>query len=161
MAVTNIGSATPYRLQGAALSAAESAKTKPGIVSKMPEAELAALREADAQVLRQESLATQAESIYGQVLVNGQVFATIYESGGAEMQREISGLNNDGSGTSLAATRLQQIAQAVHGEIRRSDFLPTFGEQSSLATKADASSSAVRVEDVLQSMTWASMRSRF
>lgn len=156
-----IGSAASYRVQGEVLSVDDAAKARPGIVSKIPEPEFAAMREAAAEDQRQASLPRAPEKIYAQVLLRGQVFATVYESGSAEMQREISGLSNEGAGAALAATRLQQIAQAVHGEIRRSDFLPTFGEQSSSAVKLGASFPAARVEDLLQSMTWASMRSRF
>jgi hypothetical protein len=67
------------------------------------------------------------DKVYGQVVVNGKVFATVYDSGGATTERTIPGLSADGAGISLAKTRLNEIAKAVHGQIRYSNFLPHMG----------------------------------
>jgi hypothetical protein len=159
---TSIGAVNPYRLQGGTLlSAEESARNNPGMLRTLTEAEIAAMREAEAQMLRQQHMPVRQERIYGQVLVDGQVFATVFESGSAQTAREIGGLTNDGSGQSLASARLREIAKAVGGEIRRADFLPTASNGRPAAqVSSGAGLAGRRLDEMLQSMSWDSVRSR-
>lgn len=158
----SIGAVNPYRLQGGTLlSVEESARNNPGMLRKLTEAEIAAMREAEAQMSSLQQMPVRQEKIYGQVLVDGQVFATVFESGSAQTAREIAGLTNDGSGLSLASARLQEIAKAVGGEIRRADFLPTASNSQPAAQVSFGAGLAGRkLEEVLQSMSWDAVRPR-
>lgn len=138
---TTIDSVNPYSLAGGTLaSAIESSRSNPAMLRKLSGAEIAAMQEADELLARQQQTRPQTERIYGQVIVHGQVFATVFESGMAITEREITGLSNDGSGLSLANARLQEIAKAVGGEVRRNNFLAA--------------------EEVLRLMNWDSVRSQ-
>ncbi len=65
--------------------------------------------------------------IYGQITVNGKLVATVWDDGSAEMPGPIAGLTNDGSQQEIAKARAREIAQALGGEIRYSNFLPLTG----------------------------------
>ena len=155
----NINSANPYSIQGAVISIGELSKSRPGMVRKMTEDEINAFKVLEEQtrladLSAQQQLEHKSDNIYGQVLVNGKVFATVYESGGAEMLRDVPGLNNEGFGLGLAKTRLEKIAQAVKGEIKHSDFLPTFGGRYAQLPETNPSlvSAQRKVDQVLQAI---------
>lgn len=166
MNTSSINSANSFRVQGTVNSIDELSKNKPGMARKMTEIEVSALKEFDEQ-LRLNDLSAESQlksdNIYGQVLVNGKVFATVYESGIAEMLQDVSGLTSDGSGLSIAKARLQEIAQAVKGEIRNSDFLPGQGGRYAprIGLNSDLESAQRKANEVLQAMDWEVMRSRF
>lgn len=128
--VDNIGSARQFRVQGAVISVAELAKTRPGMVRQMTEAQVkeAKLYEEQSR-LREEAVNRYAmahpDKVYGQVVVNGQLFATVYDSGSAATRYTVP-MTENGSGEELARVRLADIARAVKGEIRYSNFMPDF-----------------------------------
>lgn len=65
--------------------------------------------------------------IYGQITVNGKLVATVWDDGAAEMPGPIAGLTHDGNQQEIAKARVMEIAQALGGEIRYSNFLPVPG----------------------------------
>ncbi len=77
---------------------------------------------------RNEALSRLAQAypaeIHGQVMVNGKLFATVWEDGAAEMSHDIGNISNDGEKQALANVRLRDIAKAVGGEIRYGNFQP-------------------------------------
>lgn len=155
----NINSANPYRIQGSVIPVEELSKSKPDMARKMTESEINAFKALEEQarladLSAQQQLERKPDNIYGQVLVNGKVFATVYESGGAEMLRDVPGLSNDGSGLNLAKSRLEKIAQAVKGEIKHSDFLPTFGGRYAQMPEVNPGfeSEQCKVDQVLQAI---------
>ncbi len=158
--ISATSSANQYRVQGTVVSVDELAKSKSGVARKMTETEVNAFKSLDDE-FRKSDLSVQSQldlnpdSIYGQVLVDGKVFATVYESGGAEMLGDIPGLSSEGSGVELAQSRLQEIAKKVHGEIKNSDFLPTSSGVYSQGTGTSDSIEAAqrKVDDVLQAMS--------
>lgn len=104
----NINSA--YRITSTAASIAELAKNRPGIVVKATDEQIAELKLHDEQVqAREEANRRYAEQhpvkVYGQVVVDGELFATVYESGGAMTSPPMK-MSNEGLGTNLAETRL-------------------------------------------------------
>lgn len=57
----------------------------------------------------------------GQVMVDGKLFATVFDSGAFTMEQSVAGLSE----ASLSpAARLAEIAKAVGGSIKRSDLIP-------------------------------------
>lgn len=60
----------------------------------------------------------------GQVLVNGELVATVTDAGSVELPHAIPGLSEQ---PLSPAERLAEIARAVKGKIIYSDFLPTMG----------------------------------
>lgn len=131
--VDSIGSANQFRVQGPVISLMESAKSKPGLVRQMTEAQIKEDKLYQEQTrLREEAMTRYAmahlDKIYGQVVVDGKLFATVYDSGSAAT-RSMVPMTDNGSGEELARVRLADIARAVKGEIRYSNFLPDFGGQ--------------------------------
>lgn len=139
--MTTIGGVGPlYLTGGTVVSLKESVRTNPSIKLELNAQEMADLGVRTEPEPSGAPAQSKPEGIYGQVIVGGQVFATVFESGTALMEREITGLSSHGSGHGLADARLQEIAKAVGGEVRRTDFLA--------------------VEKVLQLMNWDAVRSR-
>lgn len=128
--MSTINSTGAYRLQGNAIGIAELAKQKPGLVIPATPEQVAELKMHDEQnMARAEAVRQYAEKnpskIFGQVVVNGEVIATVYDSGSARTERNIDGLKltNDGSGTELAQKRLHEIVQASKGRVIYSNFV--------------------------------------
>jgi hypothetical protein len=95
---------------------------------KLTEEETNELKDAQG-VARDEILLRYAQQhpakVLGQVVVDGKLFATVYETGTTTAQNVIPGLPDDGGGSRLAEARLAYIAKATGGEIIRSEFSPT------------------------------------
>jgi hypothetical protein len=124
-------SESAYRVNGPVYTLEEIASSKGG--------KLAAYKMTDSQVneikLREEQEKAREAANFeyakanqyqpaGQIIVEGKVFATVYDSGSFEISRALSGLSED----SLSpADRLAEIAKKVKGEIITSDLLPTLG----------------------------------
>lgn len=128
--MSSINSASPYQVQGTVNSVAELAKAKscPGI-QKRTEAQINEGKAWEEQSrLHQEAVKHYADAhpnpIIGQVLVDGKVFATVFSPGGVEMAHALPGLSD---APLSPEDRLAEIARAVRGEIKLSDFLPTLG----------------------------------
>ena len=99
---------------------------------KMTEAELNEVKAWEAQTKAREdanhAYAMQhPDKVYAQVVVNGKLFATAYDSGVTETPYSMSGLPEGDAGSSLAEARLSYIAKATGGKIIRSDFFPAAG----------------------------------
>lgn len=123
-----------YRLQSNAVGIAELAKQKNGFVIAATPEQVAELKLHDEQkMVRAEAVKQYAEQnpskIFGQVVVNGEVIATVYDSGSARTERNIDGLQltDEGSGAELAQKRLNEIVQASKGQIIYSNFVPPSG----------------------------------
>lgn len=104
-------------------SLADALRANPAIARPQTAEEIAAWREVEARALQSQQMTSRPERIYGQVLVQGRVVATVFESGTALTEREIPGLSSGGAGPSLAQARLREIAKAVGGEVKRNAFL--------------------------------------
>jgi hypothetical protein len=127
--MSSINSTSPYRVQGAVISVAEMAKSRPGMVRQATEAQISEGKAWEEQTrLHQEAVKRYADAhpspIIGQVLVGGKVFATVFSPGGVEMAHALPGLSD---AQLSPEDRLAEIARAVQGDIRHSDFLPTLG----------------------------------
>lgn len=130
--MSRIDTSSPYRVQGPVISFAELAKTKPGLVIPMPPEQMEELKLHDQQTQAREAAAASyaaqhPDKIYAQVIVNGSVFATVYDSGTAGTQYVIPGLSEDGSGLELAKKRLGEIVRAVKGQVVYDNFVPPLG----------------------------------
>ncbi|MFK3738860.1 hypothetical protein [Massilia sp. TN1-12] len=130
MATINASSA--YRVQGTVMNVSEMAKQKPGFVMAATAEQVQELARHDQQ-MQQRAAAQQAQQqtskIFGQVIVNGEVIATVYDSGSAQTQQDIAGLklSEEGEGLTLAQTRLDEITRAVKGQVIYSNFVPPKG----------------------------------
>lgn len=131
--MSSINSTSSYRVQGSVNSVAELVKAKscPGI-QKRTEAQINEGKAWEEQTrLHEEAVSRYAalhpDKIYGQVMVDGKLFATVWDSGSAGTPYAIPGLSENGTGIELAERRLAEIAQAVKGKITYSDFLPPIG----------------------------------
>lgn len=145
-----------YRVDGPVFSLQEALQERSGsIMRQLTAAEMARNKELDAQA-RHQPPAALPQPVHGQVVVDGQVYATIYASGQVASRGELPGLSMDGSGVTLAETRLQQIAKMKNGEIKRTDFVdvpdratPASGQQPGLGQ---------RLSSILQAMIWDSVQ---
>jgi len=131
----SVSSANQFAVQGLVTPLAEYAKTKPGMVRQMTNAQIKEHQLYQEQVrLREEAINHYAmanpDKIYGQVVVDGKLFATVYDSGSASTRYNVS-MTENGKGEDLAKARLADIARAVKGEVRYSNFLPDFGGRGS------------------------------
>lgn len=156
-----ISSTREYRIQGPTLSLSDVLKNSPNVVahketeSEKQEFKLIEERQRLGEEEAQKDLQQNPNKIFGQVIVNGNVFATVYDSGGAETARNIS-MPNDGDGIALAKARLNAIAKSVNGTIKYSDFLPTFGEGSAHINNSNSSLEAAQssVDEILKAIQW-------
>jgi hypothetical protein len=127
----SVHSTSPYRVEGPVYTLKEMAEIKgvPLLAYKMTDAQASELKLREQQEVAREIVnfnyakAHQYQPV-GQVLVNREVFATVFDAGSFEMAHALPGLSN----TPLnPADRLADIARAVKGEIVTSDLLPTLG----------------------------------
>jgi hypothetical protein len=166
--MTRIDSTSPYRVQGSVISVAELAKQKPGFVIAATPEQVEELKLHDEQSqAREAAVAQYAEQnpskIFGQVLVRGEVIATVYDSGSAETQQDIDGLQltEEGSGLELARTRLGEIMQAVKGQVIYSNFVARQGPAPAVMQEAALPQVTARsLNQMAREMDWALMRSR-
>lgn len=161
--MTSITTSTrEYRIQGPGLSGLEAIKNNPNAVVHIPtESEKQAFKALEeqerlAEEASQKQLRENPDKIFGQVIVNGKVFATVYDSGVTEMTHGMSLPNNASTPLELAKARLNAIAKSVKGEIRHSDFLPTLGGTSARSPGPNPSLEAAqrRVDEILKSIQW-------
>jgi hypothetical protein len=160
------------RMLGRAVCAGDVMKANPDVVfsRQMTPAEKQAAQELEKRQLLEELAAAKRqpdndpEKIYAQVVVNGKVVATIYDSGVTESEGAIPRLTEEGHGLSLAKARLKDILQVVHGQVKYSNFLPTMAERSApeiknLALEA-ARSRVEALEQALQALIQDMARTR-
>lgn len=104
-------------------------KGRPFFSVKMTEDQISESKLHDEQLQARTSInASYAEAHQykpiGQVLVNGKLFATVYDSGAYGTAHQMGNLSDQG----LSPTeRLEEIAHAVKGKIIYSDLLPDSG----------------------------------
>lgn len=151
-----------FRIQGPVRTLTDALKENPGVLVHMdtPE-EKQAFKVMDEQQSRLEDaqrLPQKQEKIVGQVVANGEVVATVFESGAAITKNSIAMPNDAPAGPELAKARLGAIAKSVQGSIRQADFLPMNGvDLDGLAQRGSGLEEARRqVEDTLQSILWRS-----
>jgi hypothetical protein len=160
--VTSITNAPrEYRIQGPVRSLAEAVKENPNVVVHRDSAEetLAfnkAMAERQSRIEAAQQAPATPEKIAGQVIANGEVVATVFESGIAITKNSMAMPNDAPPGPELAKARLTAIAKAVQGSIRQSDFLPMEGVGLGEAGQRGAGLEAARrqVEETLQSILW-------
>jgi len=104
----------------------------PSTAIKMTEAETNELKLWETQIrAREEANERYAmqhpDKVYAQVVVNGKLTATVYDSGVASTPYQMPGLPDNGSGSDLAEARLAYIAKATGGKVIRSGFFPEAG----------------------------------
>lgn len=166
--MSRIDSANPYRIQGAATSFNELAKSKPMYAYAMAAEHVAELKlhdeQVDARLAASKKYAFEnPDQIYAQVSVNGKVVATVYESGVTSLERDAYGatLTEDGVGQSLADARIADILKAVPGEVRYSDFEARPGVvASNIPESALPKVSARGLMDLWRAMDWEQARVR-
>ena len=139
--MSSINSTSQYRVQGTVISIAEMAKSRPGMVRQATDEQIAEHKAWEEQSqLRREAVDRYAKAhpnpVVGQVLVNGEVFATVFSPGGYATAHAMPGLSE---ADLSPADRLAEIARAVKGEIIYSDFLPGWsgGDWSGFSTIPD------------------------
>lgn len=127
----SVHSTSPFRVEGPVYTLKEMAEIKgvPLLAYKMTDALVSELKLREQQEVAREianfnyAKAHQYQPV-GQVLVDGKVFATVYDAGSFEMAHALPSLSN----TQLSpADRLAEIAKAVNGKVITSDLLPTLG----------------------------------
>jgi hypothetical protein len=164
--MSRIDSASPYRVQGPVTSFAKLAKTKPGFAIPATPEQIEELKLHEQQSQAREAAAVRyaeqhPDKIYAQVIVNGSVFATVYDSGSAGTQYAIPGLSEDGSGLALAKKRLDEIVQAVQGRVVYDNFVPPLGPPpSTVPESALPQVTARNLADMARDMDRALARSR-
>lgn len=100
------------------------------------------------------------DKVYGQVVVEGKLFATVYDSGVAGTPYPMQ-MTEDGFGISLAETRLSEIAKAAKGTIIYSDFFPDTGGSFRGAPEALLPPITARsLTEIVREMSWGLERSR-
>lgn len=128
----SVHSASPFRVEGPVYTLKEMAEIKgvPLLAYKMTDAQASELKLHEQQKVAREIVnfnyakAHQYQPV-GQVLVNGEVFATVFDAGGIEMAHALPGLSN--MQQLSPADQLAEIAKAVNGKVITSDLLPTLG----------------------------------
>ncbi|RJG06954.1 hypothetical protein D3870_13950 [Noviherbaspirillum cavernae] len=164
--MSNINATGAYRLTGTAISISELAKNKPGMVVKATDEQIAEIKLHEEQVQARDAVNNRyaeqhPDKVYGQVVVDGKLFATVYDSGVATMPYQIPGLSNEGFGTELTQTRLAEIAKAANGEIIHSSFFPDAGISFRSAPESDLPPVTARsLIDFTRELSWARERSR-
>jgi hypothetical protein len=160
------------RMLGRTVCAGDVIKANPDIVfsRQMTPAEKRAEQELEKRQLVEELAAAKRqpdndpEKIYAQVVVNGKVVATIYDSGCVESEGSLPNLTSDGSGLSIAKARVKEITQFVHGQVKYSNFLPTMAERSAPEIKnlavEEARSRVEALEQALQALIQDMARTR-
>lgn len=165
--MSTINASSAYRVQGNVMKIADIAKEKPGFVIPATEAQIQELKLHDEQTRQREAAVAQyaeqhPSKIFGQVIVNGEVIATVYDSGSAETQQQIAGLTltEDGSGLDLARTRLDEITKAVKGQVIYSNFVPRPGPAPAVVPESALPQVTARnLNQMAREMDWALMRS--
>lgn len=131
--MSTIDSANAYRVLGPVGSFAELQAKRPECFLKIPDAWVEQQKRAEEQDrINEEAINRYAHEhpakVYGQVVVDGELYATVWDSGSAMTPGLMPRLTN-GADTplELAQIRLRELAQAANGEIIYSDFLPLPG----------------------------------
>jgi hypothetical protein len=167
--MSSIGSSTSFRFEGQVISIAELAKTKPGLIRAATPEQIAELSLYEKQTQEREAAVNRyarehPDHIYAQVMVNGEVAATVYDSGIAGTVQNIPGLKltEDGQGLDLAKTRLAEIMRAIPGKVIYDHFVepPGPAPSSNIPDWAIPKVTARNLSQMLQDMDWSAARTR-
>lgn len=166
--MSSINSTSIYRVHGSVTAVAEIAKHKPGFVTAATVEQVQEFKGHDEQIqARAAAVAHYAEQnpskIFGQVMVNGEVIAAVYDSGSAETEQNIAGLKltEEGNGLELARLRLNEITHAVKGQIIFSNFVPRQGPAPALVPETALLQVIARsLNQMAREMDWTLTRSR-
>ncbi|WP_036303607.1 hypothetical protein [Methylotenera sp. L2L1] len=166
--MSRIDSANPYRVQGTVISIAELAKKNPNFVISATPAQIEELKLHDEQTALREAAGARyanqhPDQIYAQVVSEGKVLATVYDSGITTTQQNIPGLklSENGQGLALAKTRLDELMQAISGKVIYSNFVqPKVSPSSNIPDSALPSVTARGLNEMVRDMDWARVRSR-
>lgn len=122
---------TKFRIDGPVHRLEDIVKSKgePLIAVKMTEGQVNELKLREQQELARQIVnfnyaKTHQYQTVGQVLVNGELVATVTDAGSVELTHAIPGLSKQ---PSSPTDKLAEIARAVNGKIIYSGFLPTSG----------------------------------
>lgn len=164
--MSRIDSAPPYRVEGPVTSIAELAKSKPGLVTQLSADQIAELKLHDEQAQAREAASQRyaeqnPSKIFAQVLVQGKVFATVWDSGSAGTQYAIPGLSEGNAGVDLARRRVADIVKAVGGQVSYANFQAPAGPAPAVVPESALPKVTARgLNDMVQDMNWALTRSR-
>jgi len=167
--MTSIPSSSAYRVLGPVISVAEFAKTRPGMVIAATPEQIKELKLHDEQVqartdaINRYSAQQPPDKVFAQVIVNNQMVATVYESGGAYAHSAISGLTEHGSGLDLAKARLADFKRELGGRVIYSDFLPAPAGNGTIPEAVERTFPKVTARSLngmADSMSWLVARSR-
>jgi len=166
--MSRIDSANPYRVQGNIMSMAELAKNKPGFAVQATPEQIEELALHDQQVAaRQAAVAQYAaehpDQIYAQVVAQGKVVATVYDSGITVVTHNAPGLtlSENGDGLALAKTRLAELMQAIPGKAIYSGFTaPPMPPSSNIPESALPAVTARDLVEMARQMDWQLARAR-
>lgn len=166
--MSRIDSANPYRVHGNVMSMAELAKNKPGLAVQATPEQIEELALHDQQVAaRQAAVARYAaghpDQIYAQVVAQGKVVATVYDSGITVLTRDAPGLalSENGEGLALAKNRLAELMQAIPGKAIYSGFMaPPMPPSSNIPESALPAVTARGLVEMARQMDWNLARAR-
>lgn len=167
--MSSIDSTKSFPVYGTVISIAELAKTKPGLIRAASAEQIAELSLYEQQVQAREAATARyaqehPDHIYAQVVVNGEVMATVYDSGIAGTVQNIPGLKltENGQGLDLAKTRLAEIMRAIPGQVIYDHFVqpPGPAPSSNIPESAIPKVTARSLSQMLNDMDWDLARAR-
>lgn len=166
--MSRIDSTPSFRVQGEVISLGKLAKEKPGFAIPATAEQIAELKSHDEQSQAREAAAVRyaeqnPDKIYAQVVVEGKIMATVYDSGFTSTQHNVPGLKltEDGQGLALAKARLDEVIKAMPGEVIYSNFVPQMkAPSSSIPDSALPKVTARGLSEMAHEMSWNLARSR-
>jgi hypothetical protein len=166
--MSRIDSTPSFRVQGEVTSLGKLAKEKPGFAIPATAEQIAELTLHEEQTEAREAAAARhaeqnPDKIYAQVVVEGKIMATVYDSGFAATGQSIPGLklSEDGQGLALAKTRLDEIIKAMPGKVIYSNFVPQMKAPSSGIPESSLPKVTARsLSEMAQEMSWNLARAR-
>jgi hypothetical protein len=147
-----------YRIQGPVRTLSEALKDNPNVLVQMdtPQQAFKVMDEQQSRLEDAQRLPQEQDRIVGQVVANGEVIATVFESGVAITRHSMALPNDAPAGPELAKARLSAIAKSAQGSIRQSDFLPMAGVALDGVARQGAGLEEARrqVDETLQAILW-------
>lgn len=166
--MSRIDSTPSFRVQGEVTSLGKLAKEKTGFAIPATAEQIAELTLHDEQSQVREAAAAgyadqNPDKIYAQVVVEGKIMATVYDSGFTATEQSSHGLKltEDGQGLALAKSRLEEIIKAIPGKVIYSNFVPQMKAPSSDVPESALPKVTARgLSAMAQEMSWNLARAR-
>jgi hypothetical protein len=166
--MSRIDSKPSFRVQGEVTSLGKMAKEKPGFAIPATAGQVAELKLYEEQTQAREAAAVRhadqnSDKIYAQIVVEGKVMATVYDSGFTATEQSVPGLKltEDGQGLALAKTRLDELMKAMPGTVIYGDFVPQLHAPSSGIPESSLPKVTARsLGEMAQEMSWNHARAR-